>query len=134
MNEEITGNIFYQRGYAKGWDDSQEHLAKEFDKLLIKAKTEAYDKGYKEGANKSGNDPCVCGFWGKTHSNKIVSDWHDECTNGGAEEEYMIVDWNRPHGHEKVPTKEKIILTESEAYDLNKMLTLNGENKRYIKL
>lgn len=134
MNEEITGNIFYQRGYTKGWDDSQEHLAKEFDKLLIKAKTEAYDKGYKEGANKSSNDPCVCGFWGKTHSNKIVSDWHDECLNGGEEEEYMIVDWNRPHGHEKVPTKEKIILTESEAYDLNKMLTLNGENKRYIKL
>ena len=72
MNEEITGNIFYQRGYAKGWDDSQEHLAKKFDKLLIKAKTEAYDKGYKEGANKSGNDPCVCGILGvkKTQQKK----------------------------------------------------------------
>ena len=121
MNEEITGNIFYQRGYAKGWDDSQEHLAKEFDKLLIKAKTEAYDKGYKEGANKSGNDPCVCGFWGKKDSTE-------------EKQEYMIVDWNRPHGHEKIPTKQKIMLTKDEAYDLNKMLTLNGENKRYVKL
>jgi hypothetical protein len=25
------------------------------------------------------------------------------------------------------------MLTKDEAYDLNKMLTLNGENKRYIK-
>ena len=118
MNEEITSNIFYQRGYAKGWDESQEHLAKSFDKLLIKAKTEAYDKGYKEGANKSGNDPCVCGFWGKKEE----------------KQEYMIVNWNRPHGHEKVPTKDKIMLTKDEAYDLNNMLTLNGENKRYVKL
>ena len=23
-----------------------------------------------------------CGFWGNTHSNKIVSDWHDDCENG----------------------------------------------------
>ena len=25
------------------------------------------------------NDPCLCGFWGKSHSNKIVSDWYDDC-------------------------------------------------------
>ena len=135
MNEEITGNIFYQRGYTKGWDDSQEYLAKKFNKLLIKAKTEAYDKGYKQGANQKNNDPCVCGFWGKTHSNKLVSDWHDECLEESTEQkqEYMIVDWNRPHGHEKVPTKGKIMLTKDEAYDLNNLLTLNGENKRYVK-
>ena len=47
--------------------------------------------------------------------------------------EYIIVDWNRPHGHERVPTNKKILLTEGEAYDLNKLLTLNGENKRYVK-
>lgn len=49
-------------------------------------------------------------------------------------QEYIIVDWNRPHGHERVPTNKKILLTKDEAYDLNKLLTLNGENKRYIKL
>lgn len=48
--------------------------------------------------------------------------------------EYIIVNWDRPHGHERVPTNKKILLTKDEAYDLNKLLTLNGENKRYIKL
>ena len=49
-------------------------------------------------------------------------------------QEYIIIDWNRPHGHERVPTNKKILLTKNEAYDLNKLLTLNGENKRYVKL
>ena len=44
--------------------DAQEHLAKEFEKILLKAKTESYDKGYQEGANQKDNKPCVCGFWG----------------------------------------------------------------------
>jgi hypothetical protein len=48
--------------------------------------------------------------------------------------EYIIVDWSRPHSHERVSTNKKIMLTKDEAYDLNKLLTLNGENKRYIKL
>lgn len=47
--------------------------------------------------------------------------------------EYIIVDWDRPHGHERLPSK-PILLEKKEAEDLNKMLTLNGENKRYIKL
>ena len=47
--------------------------------------------------------------------------------------EYIIVNWDRPHGHERIPTNKKILLTKDEAYDLNKLLTLNGENKRYIK-
>ena len=49
-------------------------------------------------------------------------------------QEYIIINWDRPHGHERVPTNKKILLTKDEAYDLNKLLTLNGENKRYIKL
>mgnify|MGYP006998138550 CR=1 FL=1 len=49
-------------------------------------------------------------------------------------QEYIIINWDRPHGHERIPTNKKILLTEDEAYDLNKLLTLNGENKRYIKL
>ena len=47
--------------------------------MILKIKTESYDKGYKEGANQKNNKPCVCGFWG---SNKIVSDWHNDCKNG----------------------------------------------------
>jgi len=48
-------------------------------------------------------------------------------------QEYIIIDWGRPHGHERVPTDKKILLTKDEAYDLNKLLTLNGEHKRYVK-
>lgn len=48
--------------------------------------------------------------------------------------EYILIDWNRPHGHERIPTNKTIILTKDEAHDLNKLLTLNGENKRYVKL
>ena len=35
---------------------------------------------------------------------------------------------------ERIPTNKTIILTKDEAHDLNKLLTLNGENKRYVKL
>ena len=48
--------------------------------------------------------------------------------------EYILVDWNRPHGHERIPTNKTIILTKDEAHDLNNLLALNGENKRYVKL
>ena len=34
-------------------------------KEMIKTHTEAYDKGYKAGANQKDNRPCVCGFWGE---------------------------------------------------------------------
>ena len=40
----------------------------DLDKLILKATTEAYDKGYKAGANQMNNKPCVCGFWGKDKS------------------------------------------------------------------
>ena len=79
MIEQITEDLNYQKGYDRGWSDAQEYLAQKFHKKILKAKTEAYDKGYKEGANQKDNKPCVCGFWG---SNKIVSDWHNDCKNG----------------------------------------------------
>lgn len=82
MNEQMTEEINYRKGYDKGWADAQEYLAQKFNKKIIKAQTESYDKGYKEGANQKGNEPCLCGFWGKSHSNKIVSDWHDDSENG----------------------------------------------------
>ena len=75
----MTEEINYNKGYDKGYADAQEYLALKFEKMLLKAQTESYDKGYKEGANQKDNQPCVCGFWG---SNKIVNDWHKDCENG----------------------------------------------------
>ena len=82
MHEAMTEEINYNKGYDKGWADAQEHLAKKFEKEILKAKLGSYDKGYQAGANQMSNDPCLCGFWGKSHSNKIVSDWYDDCENG----------------------------------------------------
>ena len=62
--KQITETINYQKGYDKGWADAQEHLAIKFEKVLLKSKTESYDKGYQEGANQKDNKPCLCGFWG----------------------------------------------------------------------
>ena len=64
MHDEITESISFQKGYDKGFADAQEYLSKKFDKILLKVKTENYDKGYKEGANQKDNQPCLCGFWG----------------------------------------------------------------------
>jgi aspartokinase len=82
MNEQMTEEINYRRGYDKGWADAQEYLAKKFEKILSKNSNKSHDKGYQDGANQKDNKPCVCGFWGKSHSNKIVSDWHEDCENG----------------------------------------------------
>lgn len=40
-----------------------EDLHDKINKLILKTGTEAYDKGYKAGANQKDNKPCVCGFW-----------------------------------------------------------------------
>lgn len=82
MHDEITESISFQKGYDKGFADAQEYLAKKFEKILSKNANKSYDKGYQDGANQKDNKPCVCGFWDKSHSNKIVSDWHDDCENG----------------------------------------------------
>ena len=65
MHEAMTEEINYNKGYDKGWADAQEHLAKKFEKEILKAKLDSYDKGYQAGANQMSNDPCLCGFWGK---------------------------------------------------------------------
>ena len=64
MNEQITEDIYFQKGYDKGWAEAQEYLAKKFEKILSKNANKSYDKGYQDGANKKNNKPCVCGFWG----------------------------------------------------------------------
>ena len=62
--DDISDHVHYDRGYNKGFSDAEKRILEKFDKLLLKAKTEAYDKGYQAGANQQGNNPCLCGFWG----------------------------------------------------------------------
>ena len=45
---------------------------------------------------------------------------------------YILVDFDRPHGHEILSPK-PIIMTSNEAHKLNRALLINCENKRYIK-
>jgi len=72
MIEQMTEDINYRKGYDKGWADAQEYLAQKFNKKILKAQTESYDKGYKDGANKKDNQPCVCGFWNENKWNQYI--------------------------------------------------------------
>ncbi len=65
MIEHMTENIYYERGYNKGFSDAQEILSKKFEKILSKNANQSYEKGFQEGANQKNNKPCVCGFWGR---------------------------------------------------------------------
>jgi hypothetical protein len=56
MNEDITESVYYQRGYDKGFSDSQEKLALEFNRVLIIKEDLAYEKGYKAGEKKAKED------------------------------------------------------------------------------
>jgi len=64
MIEDMAENIYYERGYNKGFADAQEILSKKFEKILSKNANQSYEKGFQEGANQKNNKPCVCGFWG----------------------------------------------------------------------
>jgi len=64
MTQDIAENIYYERGYNKGFADAQEILSKKFEKILSKNANQSYEKGFQEGANQKNNKPCVCGFWG----------------------------------------------------------------------
>ena len=70
MIEDMAENIYYERGYNKGFADAQEILSKKFEKILSKNANQSYEKGFQEGANQKNNKPCVCGFWGDTKTNK----------------------------------------------------------------
>ena len=53
---------------STGWtliEGTEEELHERINKIILKARTEAYDEGYKAGANQKDNKPCVCGFWNK---------------------------------------------------------------------
>jgi hypothetical protein len=64
MIEQMTEDIYFQKGYDKGFADAQEMLSKKFEKILSKNANQSYEKGFQEGANQKNNKPCVCGFWG----------------------------------------------------------------------
>jgi len=68
MIEQMKEDIYFQKGYEKGFADAQEILSKKFEKILNKNANQSYEKGFQEGANQNNNKPCVCGFWG---DNKI---------------------------------------------------------------
>ena len=71
MIEHMTENIYYERGYNKGFSDAQEMLSRKFEKILSKNANQSYEKGFQEGANQKNNKPCVCGFWGDKKLRKI---------------------------------------------------------------
>jgi len=58
------------KNFVKSSDSqlSDDDLWNALNKYILKLKTEAYDKGYKAGANQQDNKPCVCGFWGPDKS------------------------------------------------------------------
>lgn len=45
---------------------------------------------------------------------------------------YILVDWTRPPAHERLSPK-PIKMREKEAHALNKAMTVNGQNKRYVR-
>jgi uncharacterized protein (DUF2164 family) len=45
MNEEITQDVYFTRGYNKGYSDAQESLARKMDKIFM----DNLDKGYTQG-------------------------------------------------------------------------------------
>lgn len=45
---------------------------------------------------------------------------------------YILVDFDRFHGHERLSPK-PITMTINEAHKLNRALTMNRQNKRYVK-
>ena len=66
----MTEDIYFQKGYDKGFANAQEILSKKFEKILSKNANQSYEKGFQEGANQKNNKPCVCGFWGDEKTNK----------------------------------------------------------------
>ena len=45
MNEEITQDVYFTRGYEKGYSDAQEGLARKMDKAIINNSDAGYDQG-----------------------------------------------------------------------------------------
>ena len=49
MNEEITQDVYFTRGYQKGFSDAQESLSKKMSKTIMDDRDAGYDQGIKDG-------------------------------------------------------------------------------------
>lgn len=48
MNEEITQDVYFTRGYQKGFSDAQEGLARKMSKTIMDDRDAGYDQGVKD--------------------------------------------------------------------------------------
>jgi hypothetical protein len=48
MNEEITQDVYFTRGYQKGFSDAQESLARKMSKTIMDDRDAGYDQGVKD--------------------------------------------------------------------------------------
>jgi len=49
MNEEINSDIYFTRGYQKGFSDAQESLSRKMSKTIMDDRDAGYDQGIKDG-------------------------------------------------------------------------------------
>ena len=49
MNEEITQDVYFTRGYQKGFSDAQESLSQKMSKTIMDDRDAGYDQGIKDG-------------------------------------------------------------------------------------
>lgn len=48
MNEEITQDVYFTRGYEKGFSDAQESLSRKMSKVIMDDSDAGYDQGVKD--------------------------------------------------------------------------------------
>ncbi len=48
MNEEITQDVYFTRGYQKGFSDAQEGLSRKMSKTIMDDRDAGYDQGVKD--------------------------------------------------------------------------------------
>jgi uncharacterized protein (DUF2164 family) len=48
MNEEITQDVYFTRGYEKGYSDAQEILSRKMSKVIMDDSDAGYDQGVKD--------------------------------------------------------------------------------------
>lgn len=48
MNEEITRDVYFAKGYNKGYSDAQENLSRKMSKVIMDDRDAGYDQGMKD--------------------------------------------------------------------------------------
>lgn len=48
MNEEITQDVYFAKGYNKGYSDAQENLSRKMSKVIMDDRDAGYDQGMKD--------------------------------------------------------------------------------------